>query len=104
MPRRKIQSQPQLPPAVDEARTTAIEAVFTKHGSPLEALARIAKKAEEDQDYATAVRARAELASYYAPKLRSLEVSGQGGNAVKVELNIDLGNAEPRLINNDSDS
>jgi hypothetical protein len=60
--------------------TKNIRSSLKKMGcDPLQAIARIAMKAEEDGDTEIALRAYKELALYVAPKLRAIEIIEKGG-------------------------
>lgn len=50
--------------------------------NPFEEMVRLARLAEDNQEYNTAIGAYKELAQYIAPKRKAVEVTGENGNPI----------------------
>lgn len=50
--------------------------------NPFEEMVRLARLAESNQEYNTAINAYKELAQYIAPKRKAVEVTGENGNPI----------------------
>jgi hypothetical protein len=62
------------PKGAKNKRTLDVEATINSFGCPFEGMARVATKAEENGDLATAGRLYAELGRYLAPHRKAVEI------------------------------
>jgi hypothetical protein len=73
--------------AAPENLTFAARDTLVKMGiDPIESMARIAKQAEADGDRPLAMSGYKEVAKYWAPQLKAVEVTGAGGQALTLQV------------------
>lgn len=69
----------------NKSRQAVIDKLEELDCDPLAGMANIAKLAMESADYQLAGNMYKELAQYQAPKLKSIELSGVDGSAIKTQ-------------------
>lgn len=73
---------PDAKTAIYDARAMMIKQGF----DPIQAMMRVAQKAEAEGDDALAMSGYKEIAKYYAPQLKAMEVTGAGGQALTLQV------------------